>query len=261
MRTATHRASLLLLCILVLTPAVRADYTGLSVALHDTVQINGNPFSVYRVYANFTDPGDRLVYGGSADPQTAPCLIESRNGDDSAPGGDFYNWGGPATHTSPSSAVVAVVPEAQWDTFVTIGVSLSDQSPYGDQTWLTPGFPGIAGNTADLNNAAWFTTPTFDHDNNPATPEIAPPQSVAGWTGDGDDELRVLMIQLTVPQGDNVRGIMSLAYFPPIGGGGGQSVINIPFQSFNSFTIPAPSALSLLALGTLGLLGRRRRVA
>ena len=88
---------------LMLAGGVDAAYTGLSVSLHNTVTIDGNSYSVFRVYANFTDPGDRLVYGGSANPQTDPCVIESRNSDDSAPGGPFWNRSLPS-HTAPNQA-------------------------------------------------------------------------------------------------------------------------------------------------------------
>ena len=238
------------------TASSLADYTGLAVELHTTVQIDGQPFSVFRVYANFDNPGDRLV-AGFGSPNYGPSIIQTRNADDTDFGDPLYN--SPFNGiTAPNQELINLNPRNQWDTYVTLGVNIADQSPYGDMTFLTPGFVGLSGNNFSMANAAWYTFPTFDHDNNASTPDIPPPQSVAGWDGDGDSALRVMLLQLTVPQGNNVRGLLNIDIFPPLGGGGGQVVQHEPFQSFNSYTIPGPTALGLLGLAALCARRRRR---
>src|SRR5688572_874080 len=45
----------------VLGQSTSAAYTGLTVERHATVSISGTSYDVFRVYVNFSDPGDRLV--------------------------------------------------------------------------------------------------------------------------------------------------------------------------------------------------------
>jgi len=236
-------------------PSAWAVYTGISAHLHTTVPIGGQSYDVYRLYANFDDPGDRLVavFGS---PMLGPMTLQTRNSNDTALGSAFYN--SPLDRiTAPSAAVIGLDPNEQWDTFVTIGVSVTDQSPYGDMTYLTPGFTGISGTSTTYTNGGWYTVPTFDHDTNPSTPDIPPPQTLAGWTGDGDSALRVLIMQLTVRAGENIRGTINIDLFPPMGQGGGFPVIHQPFQTFNTYVAPGPSVLALLAVACVR--GQRRR--
>src|SRR6185436_14594495 len=74
------------------TPA-QAAFQGLSVFNHTTVNIGGTNRTVYRVYANFSNPADQvnLVYGS---PTLGTMFLQSRNADDSAPGSNFANPGG-----------------------------------------------------------------------------------------------------------------------------------------------------------------------
>ena len=233
-----------------------AAYTGLTVERHATVSISGTSCDVFRVYVNFSDPGDRLVIMAGS-PNLGPLTVQTRNFNDTGAGNAFYN--SPLDRiTAPSAAIIGLDANEQWDTFVTLGVSITDQSPFGDMTLLTPGFTGISGTSTTYTNGAWFTSPTFDHDNDDGTPEIAPPQTVAGWTGDGDDLNRVLMMQLTVQAGENVRGTVNVGWYQPLGGPF-QTVTQVPLQSFNSFVVPAPSALALLGLAGLVAGSRRRR--
>jgi len=222
-------------------------YSGLSTELYSTVTADGASRSVWRVYANFNNPNDALysVYGS---PTLGALVIESRNSTNTGAGSAFYN---PAlgTNHAPSLASIGGNPNVAWDTFATIGVAVSDQAPFGDQTSFSPGFPNIAGTSVTSTNAAWYVTPTMDEDGNPGTPAIDNPQAQAGFAGDGDLLNRVLLLQLTVNAGDNVRGTANLVVFNAAGGA--QQILSQ--QTFSS--IPAPGALGLLALAGL----RRRR--
>jgi hypothetical protein len=233
-----------------------AVYTGLTAQLHTTVSIGGQDHSVFRIYANFDDPGDRLVavFGS---PSLGSMTLQSRNGSDTDFGNPFYNnpTGGGGI-TAPSEEQIAIDPDRRWDTFATIGLSTVDQSPVGDFTSLTPGFQGVVGTEYVVTNGAWYSLPTFDDDGDTGTPEVPPPQTLAGWTGDGDDALRVMLLQLTVVAGDNVRGTINIDYFPPLGTGGGTIVVHQPFQTFNTF-IPAPSSVALLLVAAAGRSRRR----
>ena len=230
---------------------VHANYQGLSAELHTTVLAGGTLRSVYRVYANFNNPQDRLhsVYGS---PTLGAMTLQSRNALNTGVGGAFFNTAGGIT--APTAEAIGLNPAAQWDTFATIGVSVADQAPYGDQTSLTPGFPPIAGSNYTTNNAGWFVTPTFDHDGLPETEPIPSPQAEAGFAGDGDALSRVLLAQLTVNAGEHVAGTVNIVVFHAGEGLQGSSFI-LAQQTFGS--IPAAGALPLLGLA--GLLGRRRR--
>ena len=237
---------------LMLSNSAQAAYTGLSAELHTTVTIDGVARSVYRVYANFTDSGDRLysVYGS---PTIGAMTIQSYDQFGGA-GSAFYDVAG--NNKAPTQSQINAIPSIQWDTFVTIGVSVADQAPFGDETTFTPGFVGITGNSYSNSNGGWYLTPTIDHDNNPGTPEIVSPQSEAGFAGDGDLANRVMLLQLTVNAGDHVAGTVNLVAFnnTALAGGTIGSQI-IAQQSFN--TIPGAGALALL--GVAGAFGSRRR--
>jgi hypothetical protein len=229
---------------LVTRPAL-ADYAGLTIELHTSVSISGSDYDVWRLYANFPNPGDRLVIGFGS-PTLGPISIESRNATDTGAGNPFFNVGD--NIAAPTMELINDDDAYRWDTFVTIGTPIADLVPGGDETQLTPGFDGIEGTSWIQNNQAWFVPPTID--------EVPPIQSVANWQGDGDSQNRVLMMQLTVSAGDNVRGTINLGWFKPLGFGDFE--IQEPVQTFNSFTIPAPGSMLGLAVMTL-LRGRRRR--
>lgn len=232
--------------------SARADYNGLSVELHTTVTIDGTARSVWRVYANFTNEADRLdaLYGSSS---LGALTLQSLDVNGTGPGSSFYNLplGG---DTAPGLKQISFNPNVMWDTFVTIGVSIKEQAPYGDQTLLSPGFPPLIGANYTTTAAGWFITPTFDHDGNPETKPILNPQAEAGFLNDGDLLPRVLLAQLTVNAGDHVAGTANIVVFESDGQGGGASSI-LAQQTFTS--VPAPAALALLALA--GVRARRRR--
>jgi hypothetical protein len=140
------------------------------------VMYNCNPpclegYTVWRIYAEFNNPGDRLVavFGNSA----SPMSIQSG-------GGNFYQDpdGG---NTAPDADVIASAPSAEWDTFCTIG--LAKDIAGTDLTGTSPLFPVfINGSSFQSSNAAWFT------------PNVQP-QGAPNAGG------RVLIMQLTVPDG------------------------------------------------------------
>jgi hypothetical protein len=218
--------------------AARADYLGLSVEQHTTVNIADSTRDVYRVYANFSDPGDYML-AGAGSPMLGPMLIQSRNSDDTGTGSSFYNH--PFVgNRAPSQEVIDVEPNAEWDSFFTIGVSIADQAPNGDQMYFSPGFPPLTGTSITTSNGGWLIVPGH-------------PQAFADFSGDGDPLLRVMMIQLTVNAGGNVRGTVGLSF--RLAGQGPSTEIG--GQTFNSF--PAPGGLAMIALaGVTRSPGRRR---
>jgi hypothetical protein len=225
---------------LVMSSESLAVYTGLSVELHSSVIAGGVPRDVYRVYANFDNPDDHLVWvAGST--LNGPLTIQSRNSDDSGPGTNFFNPGLGAGQVAPSSPGSP----HYWGTYVTIGISnalqgdLQKGSPV-DHTTISPGFPNfIAGNELVNSNLAWFTVGPQE-------------QGSAGYLADEDFQLRVQIMQLSVNAGENVRGTVALGTVPD----GYDEYQNFTVQTFNS--IPAPGTLALLALGA-GIRRRRRR--
>ena len=98
----------------------------------------------------------------------------------------------------------------------------------------------INGNSFTNNNAGWNTLGPVE-------------QGRAGWTGDGDLQLRVFMMQLTVSSTSAVRGTVNIAGVNNTPQGP-QSFI-LAGQTFNF--IPSPAASALLAIA--GLFGSRRR--
>ena len=219
-----------------------ANYAGLGVQYYTTVNAGGQLRSVYRIYANFTDANDYLT-AVAGTPSLGAMVIQ----DCALFGGlgtGFFNPGGFSSNTAPFQSQIDSNPDLQWGTFATIGVSIADMgsgSPPAnpDQTSLSPGFPNfINGNQLVNNNLAWFTPGPVE-------------QGRAGYAGDGDLVLRVLMMQLTVNAGEGVQGTVALA------GSTASGNFTIGGQTF--ICIPGPGAIGLLAMGGLcGFRGRRR---
>src|SRR5439155_5302766 len=103
--------------------------------------------------------------------------------------------------TGPNGTPIPPVPGAASDTFATLGVFNQDQAPGGvDATDMafTPNPPPTPFNTNslssfDANNFGWVSAGPIE-------------QARAGYPGDGDLLLRVLIMQLTVDSTSNVRG-------------------------------------------------------
>lgn len=236
--------------------AAHADYLGLSVERHTTVNIAGITRDVYRVYADFSNPGDQLTFLAGS-PTLGAMTLQSRNSNDTGPGGNFVNVPG-GGNQAPSQEVIDVLPDVQWDSFYTIGISIAEQAPYGDQINFPPGSPpSLAGNSATTSNGGWACVPTIDHDGSPDTPPILSPQGVAGFLGDGDPLLRVMFLQLTVNAGNHVRGTLAVGGRIAIGGPlAGGLTFGFGQQTFSSF--PSPGGVAVMVLSGIAC-GRRRR--
>jgi hypothetical protein len=241
---------------LIMTTSASASYQGLSV-----VSSLGAPLGriTYRVYANFSDANDYLtVVNGS--PTGSTMTIQSTLLNGTGVGSAFFNpvtshgtapnavevFGG----TDPSTNPILPVPNAAFDTFFTIGVG-AGQSGTGaggaNDTGQSPTMPNnfITGTSISLNNDGWFTAGPVE-------------QGRAGWLGDGDAQLRVLMMQLTVSSTSGVAGTVNIAGVNNTGLAGGTSFV-LSNQTFTSFVVPGPGAMALL--GIAGLVGSRRRRA
>jgi hypothetical protein len=182
--------------VLVLSGSVRGDFLGVTYQQHTIVNTPAGLRKVYRMYALFTNPGDRLVLWGSA-PNTPATTIRAI-ACSTMSGTNFYNP--PNGSTAPVQELIDALPHSQWDSFVTIGVSIADQGsgikPFGpDVTSLSAGFPPfVPGHTWTSNNAAVYVQ----------AGGAGTEQALAGYAGDGDPELRVLMAQLTVVPEDGL---------------------------------------------------------
>jgi hypothetical protein len=171
-------------CTLALAGQAQAIYLGMNVEKYAVVNIGGINHDVWRVYVNFSNPGDQLISVGGT-PNLGPLTIESRNALDNGAGSAFYNHG-LGTDRPPTAADIGGNPNLAWDSFYTIGLTVADQGPFGDTMTFAPGTPALAGTTVSMGNAGWYATPTI------LTPaEILNPQTLAGFAGDGDAALRV----------------------------------------------------------------------
>jgi MYXO-CTERM domain-containing protein len=232
---------------MILSGSANAEYLGLTVELHTTVNVPAGLRDVYRVYANFSLGSDRLFNwgGGTADPVT----IRNNVGANGGPlGGGFFN-AGLGTSQAPTAYSISLNAATAWDTFATIGVAIAEQGsgpsatfPTIDQTQLSPGFP-VFGNANQFS----YGGATFAPGSGPGFE-----QNRADYVNDLDLDLRVMMMQLTVIAGQHVAGTVAQVAWQNDGVAGGGTALQ---QTFDSF--PAPGALALL--GMAGLVGSRRR--
>jgi uncharacterized protein (TIGR03382 family) len=228
--------------------STQAAYTGLSVtSVNTTVTYTGEPsptpVTIHKVWANFTNPLDALfVWGGGGG--LGPSTINNFNTAGSGPGSGFLNDVSGGALPPVSNAAVS-----GRDSFFTINVTLLQQIPAGtSQALLTiPGTPlGLSGTTINLSNGGGVT----------ASPEPPPPPNniaLAGFPGDGDTQLRILLMQLAVVQGEHVQGSIGVTINPGALAG---ATTTMQGQTFAS--IPAPGALPMLALSGFALRRRRR---
>lgn len=150
---------------------------------------------VWRVYARFSDPGDRLtsVFGSAASPATITST------------GGFYQhpFGGVL---APDAEAVAKVPVVEWDTFCTIGVAQDDGT---DQTGTNPGFPSLP--VSNNTNMGWFV----------------PPAGIE--QGAPDSSGKVLICQLTLLPGSSIAGFQVGLTYRPAGSPGTVTINNVSF--------------------------------
>jgi len=219
-----------------------ADYVGLAAILESAGQMTAaGPRNVYRVYAEFTNPTDRVNawYGLAGHPFT----IQNVLADGVTLGSGFTNFGGSAGTLPPE--VPGTVRD--WDTWATIGITNGSEGPDGlDDAMLSPGFPVfISGNMLTASNAS-ISIP------------LASLQGRADWRVVGNDtNLRVLLMQLVVNVGQHVRGTINV-----------HGEVDVPIVGLVEFTaldqtftsVPAPGVLAALSLASL-CTGRRGRVS
>ncbi len=187
------------------------NYTGLSVKLYTSVNIGGAQRWVYRVYAECSNMND-YVTGVTGVGTTGGLKIENTNAQRTGPGSGFLNIGG---NRAPTQAAINSNPSLQWDTFATIGVAIADQGsgspPSVDETtYQGPSF--ISGIQLVSNSVTW------------QVPGPVEQGRVGHWPNK-----RVLLMQLTVMAGENVRGSVTVFGYNFNG-----DAFNAPNQMFDS---------------------------
>jgi hypothetical protein len=237
------RAPLAIMCMALAcgTVETHATYIGLGTTLHTTVTVNGVSRSVFRVYAVFDDPDDYLTSCGGS-----PLEIHSRNSTDTGPGSNFLNTAG---NFAPTFQQINANPDAQWDTFATIGVVVNDGS---DQTWGGPPFPSFIDGNSLITSTAWFTPGPQEQG------RAGGPNGVKGtfyWSFIDSfiQGMGVLVMQLTVNAGDHVRGTVNLGF--ELNGVASQAIVDDEFGSF----VPVPPAAAAINMFGFLLAHRRRR--
>lgn len=225
---------------MILSTSANAAYQGLVVLKHTTVTLPAGTFDSYRVYAKFSDAGDYLL-AVSGSPLLGTMTIQNRNAGNTGAGTGFFNPAG----TNSAPVITGYSPAAfTWETFVTIGGPVYSAA---NITGLSPNFPEFApGTQYQTGDASWFAT-------GPTTQGSAANGIALAGGGFG-----VMMMQLTVATGENVRGTVAVTYLNNTGLAGTTSFSSTN-QTFDSFGIPAPGAFALL--GVAGLVGSRRRRA
>ena len=152
-------------------------------------------------------------------------------------GGTFYQnpFG---TIVAPNSGLFDLHPSVEFDTFLTIGAkAFGPGFPAGpDQMVFTPDFPAFGASVLRWTNAAYAVNPSQTQ-GDPFDPQ---------WAGGADG--RVLIAQLSTLDGTGISGTMVVQYTSD---GVGMD------QKVTFFHIPSPGALALL--GTVGVIGARRR--
>ena len=215
---------------LALTNLASADYIGMSAELVGTNLLQDSSVSNYtiRVYAE-VEQGDRIdgVFGVP----DQPMFLEPGNGT------SFYQdfYGGP-TSKSINPNFFDLVPDLQWDSFVTIGALDQSGDPFGSNTMADVGIDWEtfeAGQDMQADDGIWFVTP-----DDPQGESI---------------NSRVLIAQLTIL---SPNGRFEL---PRIGANfiGHDAEFN-SWQAWGElYWIPAPATIGLLPMVMLS--GRRRR--
>ncbi|TDJ55402.1 MAG: hypothetical protein E2O40_05985 [Planctomycetota bacterium] len=159
------------------------------------MQPDGSDLWVYRVYAEFGNPGEdrMLAVAGTAN---SPLLIQVQHG-------SFYQhqFG---TDRPPLDFWVEAFPSLAYDTFVTIGVKCAGELPGcqpQDNMIITPGFPGFRSTVISTDNSGWAITPN--------DPQGDPFDPINCFPGDG----RVMIGQFTTRSGCCISGTMLLQFF------------------------------------------------
>lgn len=147
--------------------------------------------TAWRVYVEFTELNDGLiaVYGGPGEPMNMTSSSGLFHNDPM-----YDSLQSPCDYTQPPNGYWA----NQWDTYVTMDAVDCQMDPTG----VSPGFGEQTNNLASkfsTMNAAWFTTPAGGG------------VILAGW------DLRVLIGQFVVAEGDSISGVLNIQYNDPQG--------------------------------------------
>jgi hypothetical protein len=234
---------------LIMSGSADAAYVGLHWRLHTTVNAAGVNRDVFRIYAVFNNANDYLT--GALGNVANPATIQSLSAAGAFPGSAFFNPAAGGNLAPSQDAVNAYPATVPWDTFATVGYAIVPGDGGAATTGTSPGFPTfISGNQWATNDGGWFTPGPQEHGRAGGFNGVT---LQAGQGGPGG--MGVLMMQLTVNQGNHVRGTIGVNWsidVPLAGQQTGQSFN----QTFNTF--PAPGALALLGLAGLATSRRRR---
>ena len=203
---------------------------------------DGNLRDLWRVYAVFDDPSDRMTAIGVALDGT-PMTVENVLADGVTPGSGLYVAGfsvdGPA---SVDDGIWTINPTgATHDTYMTIGNEAGYTPVIDPQT----GDPYLFGWGVGKRSPKWQLGSSWIIDN--AAMVTIPPAPY----GEPDPDGRVLVAQFNVADGEHIQGFANIIW-GNVGLAGGGFVTEVFFTS-----IPAPGTLALLGLA--GLFGIRRR--
>jgi len=215
----------------------RADFVGLTVVREFPNQtvVLGVVRDVFRVYAEFTNPNDRVDtwFGTSANPFVIQNVLA-----DGSPGSGFFQAG--ATSSFPPEAPGSPL---DWDTWATIGSTWEGENGVGSNlSWSPVAFPAFINGNSLTAAASVFLLTEF------------PPQGLGSFRVTGEDTAtRVLLMQLTVMPGEHVQGVVSVGGRISIGEGYIQFVAAT--QTFSS--IPTAGAWPML-VAVMGVRRHRR---
>ena len=191
-------------------------------------------FAVLRFYAVFNDPTDRMFFFGSTFVQ--PLSLNVFN----PAGRQFFE---PNTSSIlPGNLLNSLSnPTLAFDSWLTIGAADAQADPGNDLT-ATPTMPNsmLDGMSIPADRDGIFLQPFLS-----TNPDVFNPLTTPDAQG------RVLFAQITIQRRTRYSFRGSLAYFPA-----GDRNFEIE-RTFSFAAVPAPGAISLLAMA--GLIGRSRR--
>jgi sugar lactone lactonase YvrE len=175
----------LVLCASIVLPLVENTFVDLEADLHSTHVLgsSGTTYETVRLYARI-EPGSRIdaVYGNGS----GALSIQSS--------GAFFQepFGGPTSY-SINEAFFALVPELEWDSYVSIGCLYSNGHPFSENRINDIGidWSGFeAGGEVSSDNGSWFITPA----------------DAQGLEQNG----RVFLGQFSIPMGENLEVTLNL---------------------------------------------------
>ncbi|MCH2134092.1 MAG: hypothetical protein MK116_10120 [Phycisphaerales bacterium] len=208
-------------CAMIATTAVASPYINLETELYHI----GEQGHTLRLYANL-DAGARIdaVYGNAQ----GELSIETD--------GSFYqDAAGGNTSQAINSAFFSFVPALQWDSYVSIGALYQNGDPFGSNNLNDIGIDWTnfeAGLGLQTDNGSWFVTP-----------EDPQGEELGG---------RVFLGQFTLQEGSTELSVQVNLQGKDADGNTWTQI-----GAWGWATIPAPGAISLLAI--VGLVGSSRR--